>query len=180
MGRYYSVPVAEDKAGGNGEMIRTSAVPAQVTCGPLRSQDSGRPGRPVWGWGALQSGRLGTACCGRQAAATRHGASSQRESPSGWDGTLAHPEQLARAAGPALQLPARSEFHAPPSPRSSGEEGGERMSSPRPAVRGRSKEDGGGDRKRVPGSFRRPWFCDAVAAREPCVCARRVPCPRPL
>lgn len=73
--------------------------PLEVTCGPLaslRAKNSGRPGRPVWGWGDLQSGRRSTACCGRQAAATRYGTSSLSESPSGRDGTLAHPEQLAR------------------------------------------------------------------------------------
>lgn len=36
MGRYYSLPVAECKAGEDSEMTMTSAVPAQVTCGPLR------------------------------------------------------------------------------------------------------------------------------------------------
>lgn len=36
MGRYHSPPVAECKAGGDSEMTMTSAVPAQVACGPLR------------------------------------------------------------------------------------------------------------------------------------------------
>lgn len=73
--------------------------PLEVTGGPLAtllSKNRGRPGRPVWSWGDLQSGRLSTVCCGQQAAATRYGTSSQSESPSGRDGTLAHPEQLAR------------------------------------------------------------------------------------
>lgn len=51
------------------------------------------------------------------------------------------------------------------------------MSSPRPAARGPSEEDGVGDGERAPGPLRcRPRFCAAVAGREPCVFALAV-CP---
>lgn len=100
MGRYHSPPVAECTAGGDSEMTMTSAVPAQVACGPpapLRSKGSGRPGRPVWGRGALQSGKLGTACVpGRPRppdTAPRPRASCRRP---GWD------TRSPRAAGRAL------------------------------------------------------------------------------
>lgn len=154
--------------------------PLEVTCGPLaslRAKNSGRPGRPVWGWGDLQSGRRSTACCGRQAAATRYGTSSLSESPSGRDGTLAHPEQLARCCQGSPELCSYgsqrgASFVLRLRAGSSGEEGGERMSPPRPAVRGHSKDNAVGDRL-VPLSA-------TLGASRVCLCSPFVPCPKPL
>lgn len=167
-------------------MTMTSAVPAQVACGPLRPcAPRAVAGLGVQcGVGGLAVGQTGHCLRAWQAAATRYGTSSQSElppagmghslTPSSWPGPAWGPRNFAAAA------PGRGEFRAPPSPRSSGEEGGERMSSPRPAARGPSEEDGGGDGERAPGPLRcRPRFCAAVAGREPCVFALAV-CPLSL
>lgn len=136
------------------------------------------------GSGALQSGKLGTACvpgrlqppdtAPRPRASSPPAGMGHSLTPSSWPGPAWGPRNFAAAA------PGRGEFRAPPSPRSSGEEGGARMSSPRPAARGPSEEDGGGDGERAPGPLRcRPRFCAAVAGREPCVFALAV-CPLSL
>lgn len=104
MGRYHSPPVAECTAGEDSEMTMTSAVPAQVACGPPRPcAPRAVAGLGVQcGVGGLAVGQTGHCLRAWQAAATRYGTSSQSEFPAGRDGTLAHPEQL---AGPCLGPP---------------------------------------------------------------------------
>lgn len=103
MGRYHSPPVAECKAGEDSEIMMTSAVPAQVACGPLRPRVAPRAPALQGQWQAwassVGSGGLAVAlpvCLAGRGHQIRHLVPERVPRRPGWD------TSSPRAAGRAL------------------------------------------------------------------------------